>query len=757
MKKYISLIFILFLFIFISVNGLKANESSNNNFELNIGIFFDPTIKDINLELNKIKDNGIKWLRIHFAWKEIEREKGFYNFTLYDHVVSLSKQLGLNILGIIGAGIEDYLPVWLKEEGGIDNENYMNYLEVFAERVIQRYNKDVKIWQLENELNHVSFFKWMGWRKGNWSDLKIREILTILSNITKKYNLTSVVNVIVNNPNWLFFLQNLVEWGINFDVIGIDYYPNYLDDYDIMPGDPNKGIKIYDEINKAKQFNKKIIITEVGYSTYNENHSKENQAVFFEKVIIGSILANITDIFIYRYDDHVLGSDIEANFGLIDYFHNPKLAWYKIKELTSSIYKLSLNLAIKDLKANIKIEGINVTIPKILYFPPVNLNITVEERQKVIRGYNYETIIKFEGISINKNFTNFLKIKIYLNEDTEITFYFSIFLPIFFKIILEDYGIYEGNITFYINNIKVNLENRTLYLKANENYKIIFPGKIKIGDKFFAINPKFQDFMIEFSSHFVMFNISVYYKPVYELKIIIKDWLNFYRSANVIILTDSELILTENIDSQKNLNLVKGNYTVSINYFFLYFTKKINLNNNSFLIFIIPNEIIIFLYSILIFLIILISVFKLKQIDFTYKEIIRSGVMQILIFIILPYYLPLTVSKILFNEYVEIFSLESLLILGIPIIIFNFLRKIKKFSVYFEISMFLSILLYLIFIIGRAYYGNFGTYNLFIFNSSISVNISFFLVMLLFIIILRELIFILSKISLNKNKKILII
>lgn len=139
-KKTLFLILLLFIFLYhLSANespfGINAHAGSNN-------------------VLLKIKEAGIKWIRIDLYWSNIEREKGHFDFSEIDRIVDYSMNNGLSVLGVLSSS-----PGWSNNNRGInyppDNiEDWANFVSIAA----SRYKDKIRYWNIWNEPNVEKFF-----------------------------------------------------------------------------------------------------------------------------------------------------------------------------------------------------------------------------------------------------------------------------------------------------------------------------------------------------------------------------------------------------------------------------------------------------------------------------------------------------------------------------------------------------------------------------------------------------------------------
>ncbi len=55
-------------------------------------------------DFDRIAENGIEWVSVDFAWRDIEMEKGVYDFSYFDFVVGSAEARNIKILAKVGNG-----------------------------------------------------------------------------------------------------------------------------------------------------------------------------------------------------------------------------------------------------------------------------------------------------------------------------------------------------------------------------------------------------------------------------------------------------------------------------------------------------------------------------------------------------------------------------------------------------------------------------------------------------------------------------
>jgi hypothetical protein len=95
---------------------------------------------------------GANWIRFDIAWSSVERQRGVYDWAVYDRLVAKVRARGLSVLAMVG-----YTPTWARVAGATDDkyppQNVADYAN-FAQKVVERYAPlGVKAYELWNEPN----------------------------------------------------------------------------------------------------------------------------------------------------------------------------------------------------------------------------------------------------------------------------------------------------------------------------------------------------------------------------------------------------------------------------------------------------------------------------------------------------------------------------------------------------------------------------------------------------------------------------
>lgn len=188
-----------------------------------------------------------------------------------DLAMKACAQKNLRPIVIIGNGFTGHLPEYKDSSGqtkrftpDAGHENYLACLYLFAAAAAKRYGKQVRHWQLDNELNAAGWTVAWGWRHGlKWLDWNfLTEVLKTLHEAVKGQDPTAVasVNFHTGVVEWPAHLQ---AWKDEVDLVAIDAYPNYVIGWPVM------GDVVGWNVGLAKWIapDKRVIVFETGYPT----------------------------------------------------------------------------------------------------------------------------------------------------------------------------------------------------------------------------------------------------------------------------------------------------------------------------------------------------------------------------------------------------------------------------------------------------------------------------------------------------------
>ncbi len=301
-------------------------------------------------EIKNAKDLGVKWVRLSgvhsMAWGMVEKTKGTYDWRRTDAIISKLRQGGFNIMWTIKSfnqwdqGVSEP-----NQKAPKDLKAYSDFVYVAVERY-----KDVKYWQIENELD------------GNfWRDTPeaFAELLKTGYKAIKRANPDAKVligGVSVPKGFYDFYIDVLKELsnlgGKYFDIMDVHWY-EYAGDYKTHPvGNYNLTEFMQDLKIKLKLYgynNIDVWFTEVGtYSGTNVKgkfgrlRSKQDefvQAVELLRRYVYFRAYGVSKIFWHTILEKRGGDDLFSNIGLVHNGQGADDLGYGVKKLAYYTYK----------------------------------------------------------------------------------------------------------------------------------------------------------------------------------------------------------------------------------------------------------------------------------------------------------------------------------------------------------------------------------------------------------------------------------
>lgn len=229
--------------------------------------------------------------RFSIEWSRIEPEQGNFNQEEIEHYRRV-------ILSLKQKNIEPFvtlwhwpIPIWLRDKGGWENKEIIEYFVRYAEKVVASFKNDVKFWITINEpmvYSSSSYFKG-AWPPNKKNVFKCRKVLVNLFKAHRKayqmiHQISPQAKVGISKNN-VFFEGNILAWLANYswnkyflnkiknyqDFIGLNYYFHKVFKFN---QNKNKEVSdmnweiypqgIYHLLKDLKKYDKPIYITENG-------------------------------------------------------------------------------------------------------------------------------------------------------------------------------------------------------------------------------------------------------------------------------------------------------------------------------------------------------------------------------------------------------------------------------------------------------------------------------------------------------------
>lgn len=234
---------------------------------------------------------GAKWWRPHLVWNDVEptllypnlrKEEvtselvDIYlsrtNWSFYDNLIVHAQSRGINLMFVIGAGIEapnNQLPLFQGKPinpDRIGQEAYIANCYLHARAAVRRYKQVIKWWQCENEMNTAGLQTFFPptenkWRTGRswWSGAFCEKVLRALNDGVKAED--PIYSHTIHNFHQLT-KHTIPRWANIFDIVGYDFYPLSFIPGNIQSTDFSHELETLQQLAGAKP----VLLTETGYN-----------------------------------------------------------------------------------------------------------------------------------------------------------------------------------------------------------------------------------------------------------------------------------------------------------------------------------------------------------------------------------------------------------------------------------------------------------------------------------------------------------
>jgi beta-glucosidase len=274
------------------ISGVAANSYLENNADIAC--------------LRELHANAY---RFSIDWSRIEPQEGQFDWSALDHYKDFIKKLRANKIEPFVTLWHWPLPLWLKDRGGWENPETVNYFKKFVAKSVAYLNEDVNFWIT---LNEPMVYSAQSYLRGVWPPQKKNYFAwrRVFNNLGAAHNgAYSIIKSLDSNnqvglaKNNIYFeaaggapinklLKKFADWWWNenflnklrgqYDFIGLNYYfhdfvnygfhqPfNYEKKSDLDWGLHPEGI--YYLLHDLKKYQKPIYITENGLADRGDQH-----------------------------------------------------------------------------------------------------------------------------------------------------------------------------------------------------------------------------------------------------------------------------------------------------------------------------------------------------------------------------------------------------------------------------------------------------------------------------------------------------
>lgn len=403
--KFRALFLLLSLFLSLATSADRAPKNCLDSWTPSLNTRNVPSGFGVNIhftdpqpgEIKMIAAAGFRWVRMDFKWDATERERGVYDFSEYERLLSALDQYGIRALFILDYGNILY-------EGGAPprTENARQAFARWAVAAAKKFSGRGVIWELYNEPNIRLF-----WPPQPNVDEYIALALTVgraFRNAVPNEELIGPATSGINFP----FLESCFKAGLLDYWSGVSVHPYLRSDPENVVNEYCRLREMIDRYGSAHGSGRRmpIISSEWGYSSVWRGLSEDKQSEMFAREFLTNA-ANGIPISIW-YDWHDDGTDAgeaEHHFGVVrhsyqadrEQIYQPKPAYLSARELLHKLdgYTFQKRIDVKNesdyvlvfAKAgDVRIVAWTITTPHRITIPFAGPQVTITQHTGGISG-----------------------------------------------------------------------------------------------------------------------------------------------------------------------------------------------------------------------------------------------------------------------------------------------------------------------------------------------------------------------------------
>ena len=304
---------------------------------LGVNVHFNPTAAT-HPEIEQLASSGFRFVRLDILWSQVERQKGQYDFSGYQRLIGALSARGIRSLGILAYSnpLYDNTPAPAGTFEGIHTGEAREAFAHFAAEAAATFKGQGIVWELWNEPDYPRFWQpkpnpdeYMALTKGTVNAMRLADpnaflVAPALTGLEPKYQ-----------EAW-DFLERCFALGLLAQVDAISVHPYRLGPPESASADYRRLRALIAKYAPGGKENMPAISSEWGYSlTW---VSQEQQAAYFVRLYLLNLLNGFPVSIWYDWqDDGPDPKQQEANFGIITYAGQPKMASLAAQTLTREL------------------------------------------------------------------------------------------------------------------------------------------------------------------------------------------------------------------------------------------------------------------------------------------------------------------------------------------------------------------------------------------------------------------------------------
>jgi len=289
-------------------------------------------------EMEQLAGGGFRFIRMDFVWEAVERQKGVYDFSAYDRLMSALDKHSIRALFIL-----DYSSKLYETDRSVRTPEGRRAFAEFAAAAAKRYAGRGVLWEIWNEPNLDIF-----WSPQPGADDYAELAIEAAKAIRRADPKATILAPASSGFPWEF-LEQIFRKGVLEVIDAVSVHPYRRQAPETASADY---ARLRELIAKYAPSGKKVPIVsgEWGYSLLHHGgvpFSAETQAQYLVRQWLNNMLEGVLlSIWYDWHDDGPDPNETEHNFGTVTFDYKPKPAYVAAQTLTTELsgYRLRKRL-----------------------------------------------------------------------------------------------------------------------------------------------------------------------------------------------------------------------------------------------------------------------------------------------------------------------------------------------------------------------------------------------------------------------------
>ncbi len=324
MKRFWAALFLLALISSAGVSAKATSKPKRVNPVCSSAHFTWLSQADLDRQTTFMQQAGIQWVRLDFAWFDMEPWPNVHTFSEYDRIVNTASAHGLKVIALV---TQYGIPPFYRQ----DSTNWMSPpanpqdYKRFTQALASHFRGEIQLYELGNEPDldwawppAANVASYSALLKAGYQGIKAGDPTA------------KVISAGLSNVNPEPFIQGMYDNGVKgyFDYFGFHPYSGPRSPDDTVNATQFGRLATMRQIMVSNGDNKQIMATEVGWPTFSGGVDEQTQARYINRIyqkIEYEDYKYVAIACIYAFmDDGTDTTNAEDNFGLLRFDYSAK-------------------------------------------------------------------------------------------------------------------------------------------------------------------------------------------------------------------------------------------------------------------------------------------------------------------------------------------------------------------------------------------------------------------------------------------------